>query len=138
MVIVHHSATAIIQYAKIARKHHLHSVCLDSLSKIHSILSVPVLDCFQGIRQQVGEDTGQGVVILADHFCYCEMLSTVAYVYLSILVQDLTSIRPSGHMQALPSTLTPKSYAMFVYTCVVDIVELPSGFNPHPVPSLNL
>ena len=53
MVIVHHSATAIIQYAKIARKQHLHSVCLDSLSKIHSIPSVPVLDCFQKIRQQV-------------------------------------------------------------------------------------
>lgn len=53
MVIVHHSASAIIQYARIARKHQLHSVCLDSLSKIHSIPSVPVLDCFQKIRQQV-------------------------------------------------------------------------------------
>ena len=53
MVVVHHSATAIIEYAKIARKQHLHSVCLDSLSKIHSIPSVPVLDCFQKIRQQV-------------------------------------------------------------------------------------
>lgn len=53
MVIVHHSASAIIQYARIARKHHLYPVCLDSLSKIHSIPSVPVLDCFQKIRQQV-------------------------------------------------------------------------------------
>lgn len=54
MVIVHHSASAIIQYAKVARKQRLHSVCLESLSKIHTIPSVPVLDCFQKIRQQVG------------------------------------------------------------------------------------
>ena len=53
MLIVHHSASAIIQYARIARKHQLFPVCLDSLSKIHSIPSVPVLDCFQKIRQQV-------------------------------------------------------------------------------------
>ena len=56
MLIVHHSASAIIQYARVARKHKLYPVCLDSLSKIHSIPSVPVLDCFQKIRQQVQRD----------------------------------------------------------------------------------
>ena len=34
--------------------HHLYPVCLDLLSKIHSIPSVPVLDWIQKIRQQVG------------------------------------------------------------------------------------
>ncbi|KAL1426892.1 hypothetical protein MTO96_000428 [Rhipicephalus appendiculatus] len=39
--------------AEIARKHGLVNVCLDSLSRIHTIPSVPIVDCFQKIRQQV-------------------------------------------------------------------------------------
>jgi transformation/transcription domain-associated protein len=50
---VHASALSIIHFGKIARKHGLTSVCLDSLSRIHSIPSVPIVDCFQKIRQQV-------------------------------------------------------------------------------------
>ena len=53
MLGVHASAWAIIQHARIARKHGLISVCLDNLSRIHTIPSVPVVDCFQKIRQQV-------------------------------------------------------------------------------------
>jgi transformation/transcription domain-associated protein len=50
---VHASAWAIIQHARIARKQDLISVCLDNLSRIHTIPSVPVMDCFQKIKQQV-------------------------------------------------------------------------------------
>nr|XP_042899044.1 transformation/transcription domain-associated protein isoform X5 [Parasteatoda tepidariorum] len=53
MLGVHASAQSIIHYGKIARKHGLTSVCLDALSQIHSIPSVPIVDCFQKIRQQV-------------------------------------------------------------------------------------
>ncbi|KAL3212162.1 hypothetical protein MRX96_000802 [Rhipicephalus microplus] len=53
MLGVHASAQSIIHYGKIARKHGLINVCLDSLSRIHTIPSVPIVDCFQKIRQQV-------------------------------------------------------------------------------------
>lgn len=61
--IVHHSASAITQYARIARKHCIYPVCLDSLSKIHTMPSVPVTDCFHKIRQQVREGWRMGVVL---------------------------------------------------------------------------
>ena len=44
---------AIIHFGKIARKHNLTGVCLDSLARIYTIPSVPVVDCFHKIRQQV-------------------------------------------------------------------------------------
>ncbi|GAB6032800.1 hypothetical protein CHUAL_012003 [Chamberlinius hualienensis] len=53
MLGVHASAQAIIHFGKIARKHNLSGVCWDSLSRIHTIPSVPIVDCFQKIRQQV-------------------------------------------------------------------------------------
>ena len=53
MLGVHASAQAIIHFGKIARKHNSTNVCLESLSKIHNIPSVPIVDCFQKIRQQV-------------------------------------------------------------------------------------
>ena len=53
MLGVHASAQAIIHFGKVARKQNLTSVCLDSLSKIYNIPSVPIVDCFQKIRQQV-------------------------------------------------------------------------------------
>ncbi|XP_047506869.1 transcription-associated protein 1 isoform X1 [Pieris napi] len=53
MLGVHASAQAIIHFAKIARKHNLSGVCLDSLHRIYTIPSVPIVDCFQKIRQQV-------------------------------------------------------------------------------------
>ena len=53
MLGVHASAQAIIHFGKIARKHNLTSVCVESLSRIYTIASVPIVDCFQKIRQQV-------------------------------------------------------------------------------------
>lgn len=53
MLGVHASAQSIIHYGKLARKQQLISVCLDSLNRIHTIPSVPIVDCFQKIRQQV-------------------------------------------------------------------------------------
>ncbi len=53
MLGVHASAQAIIHFGKVARKHSLTGVCLESLSRIYTIASVPIVDCFQKIRQQV-------------------------------------------------------------------------------------
>ncbi|GFG36813.1 hypothetical protein Cfor_08647 [Coptotermes formosanus] len=50
---VHASAQAIIHFGKIARKHNLPGVCLDSLCRIYTIPSLPIVDCFQKVRQQV-------------------------------------------------------------------------------------
>ncbi|CAB1338303.1 unnamed protein product [Coregonus sp. 'balchen'] len=52
MLGVHASASAIIQYGKIGRKQGLVNVSLDILSRIHTIPTVPIIDCFQKIRQQ--------------------------------------------------------------------------------------
>ncbi|XP_019851030.1 PREDICTED: transformation/transcription domain-associated protein [Amphimedon queenslandica] len=53
MLAVHHLAGGITQFSSIARKQKLITVSLDSLSRIHNIPSVPVVDLFQKIRQQV-------------------------------------------------------------------------------------
>lgn len=53
MLGVHASAQSIIYFGNIARKHGLIGVCLDSLNRIHTIPSVPIVDCFQKIKQQV-------------------------------------------------------------------------------------
>ncbi|KFM75841.1 Transformation/transcription domain-associated protein, partial [Stegodyphus mimosarum] len=53
MLGVHASAQSIIHYGKIARKQGLTNVCLEALSRIHSIPTVPIVDCFQKIRQQI-------------------------------------------------------------------------------------
>ncbi|XP_072379030.1 transcription-associated protein 1 [Diabrotica undecimpunctata] len=47
------SAQSSIHFGKIARKHKLVNVCLESLNKIYSISSVRIVDCFQKVRQQV-------------------------------------------------------------------------------------
>ncbi|XP_049825027.1 transcription-associated protein 1 isoform X2 [Aethina tumida] len=53
MLGVHASAQSIIHFGKIARKHKLSSVCLETLNRIYTIPSVPIVDCFQKVRQQV-------------------------------------------------------------------------------------
>ena len=53
--VFHQSASSIVQYARIARKHRWYPVCLESLSKIHSMSSVPVMDCFLKIKEQVSK-----------------------------------------------------------------------------------
>lgn len=47
MLGVHASAQAIIYFGKIARKHYLTGVCQETLSRIYTIPSVPIVDCFQ-------------------------------------------------------------------------------------------
>lgn len=49
----HASAQTIIQFGKIARKHNLTNVCHNLLSRIHTIQSIPIVDCFQKIRHEV-------------------------------------------------------------------------------------
>jgi transformation/transcription domain-associated protein len=44
----------------VARKHGLVNVCINSLSRIYTIPSVPVMDCFQKIRQQIKCHLQQG------------------------------------------------------------------------------
>lgn len=53
MLGVHASAQAIIHFGKIARKHKMPAVCLETLNKIYTIPSVPIIDCYQKIRQEV-------------------------------------------------------------------------------------
>ncbi|CAL8129543.1 unnamed protein product [Orchesella dallaii] len=53
MLGVHASAQAICHFGKVARKHSLVGVALETLSKIYAIPSVPIVDCFQKIKQQV-------------------------------------------------------------------------------------
>lgn len=72
----HASAQSLINYARIARKHCLFNVCMDSLNRIHTIPKVPIVDCFQKIRQQLkchlqindvspgGDDLQEGLSIL--------------------------------------------------------------------------
>lgn len=50
MLGVHASAQAIISFGKIARKHNLTGVCQETLSRIYTIPSVPIVDCFQVIK----------------------------------------------------------------------------------------
>lgn len=50
---IHHSAQSIINTGKIARKQGLTGVCLDALSRVHTIPNVPLIDCFYKIKQQV-------------------------------------------------------------------------------------
>uniref|UniRef100_T1KDE0 PIK-related kinase FAT domain-containing protein n=1 Tax=Tetranychus urticae TaxID=32264 RepID=T1KDE0_TETUR len=49
---VHASAQSIINTGRIARKHGLIGACLEALTKIHAIPSIPIVDCFQKIRQR--------------------------------------------------------------------------------------
>jgi transformation/transcription domain-associated protein len=49
----HASAQTIIQFGKVARKQNLTNVCHNLLSRIHTIPTVPVVDCFQKIRQEI-------------------------------------------------------------------------------------
>lgn len=53
MVAVHAMAQTYIAFGRIARKHKMTTLALDTLNKIYSIPSVPVTDCFQKIRQQI-------------------------------------------------------------------------------------
>ncbi len=53
MLGVHALAQGIVHFAKIARKQHLYDLCLDTLNKIHKKQSVPIIDCFLKVKQEI-------------------------------------------------------------------------------------
>ncbi|XP_028982080.1 transformation/transcription domain-associated protein [Diachasma alloeum] len=91
---VHASAQAIIHFGKIARKHNLTGVCLDSLSRIYTIPSVPIVDCFQKIRQQVK--------------CYLQMASVSGKNEL----QDGLEVIESTNLKYFTKEMTAEFYAL--------------------------
>ncbi|XP_044007561.1 transformation/transcription domain-associated protein isoform X2 [Aphidius gifuensis] len=94
MLGVHASAQAIIHFGKIARKHNLTSVCLDSLSRIYTIPSVPIVDCFQKIRQQVK--------------CYLQMASITGKNEL----QEGLEVIESTNLKYFTKEMTAEFYAL--------------------------
>ncbi|XP_034936834.1 transformation/transcription domain-associated protein [Chelonus insularis] len=94
MLGVHASAQAIIHFGKIARKHNLTGVCLDSLSRIYTIPSVPIVDCFQKIRQQVK--------------CYLQMASVTGNNEL----QEGLEVIESTNLKYFTKEMTAEFYAL--------------------------
>ncbi|XP_077554082.1 transformation/transcription domain-associated protein-like isoform X4 [Haemaphysalis longicornis] len=94
MLGVHASAQSIIHYGKVARKHGLTNVCLDSLSRIHTIPSVPIVDCFQKIRQQVK--------------CYLQMSSVAGKNEL----QEGLDVIESTNLKYFAKDMTAEFYAL--------------------------
>ncbi|XP_046847243.1 transformation/transcription domain-associated protein-like isoform X2 [Xenia sp. Carnegie-2017] len=91
---VHASAWSIIRYGQIARKQSLTGVCLDSLSRIHTIPSVPIIDCFQKIRQQVK--------------CYLQMAGTMRKQEL----QEGLDVIESTNLKYFSKEMTAEFYAL--------------------------
>nr|XP_054766791.1 transformation/transcription domain-associated protein-like [Lytechinus pictus] len=94
MLGVHASAQSIINYGKVARKHSLIGPALDSLSRIHTIPSVPVVDCFQKIRQQVK--------------CYLQMAGTMGKQEL----QEGLEVIESTNLKYFSREMTAEFYAL--------------------------
>ena len=94
MLGVHASAQAIIHFGKMSRKHHLTSVCLESLSRIHTIASVPIIDCFQKIRQQVK--------------CYLQLAQVSGKQELT----DGLEVIESTNLKYFPKDMTAEFYAI--------------------------
>uniref|UniRef100_A0ABM0MIW8 Transformation/transcription domain-associated protein-like n=1 Tax=Saccoglossus kowalevskii TaxID=10224 RepID=A0ABM0MIW8_SACKO len=94
MLGVHASAQSIIYYAKIARKQGLTGACLDWLSRIHTIPSVPIVDCFQKIRQQVK--------------CYLQMAGTMGKNEL----QEGLEVIESTNLKYFTKEMTAEFYAL--------------------------
>ncbi|EZA54681.1 Transformation/transcription domain-associated protein [Ooceraea biroi] len=92
---VHASMQAIIHFGKIARKQSLSGVCLESLAKIYSIpTSVPMVDCFQKIRQQVK--------------CYLQMSTMGGQTEL----QDALNVLESTNMSYFTKEMISEFYAL--------------------------
>ncbi|XP_028408078.1 transformation/transcription domain-associated protein-like isoform X2 [Dendronephthya gigantea] len=91
---VHASAWSIIRYGQVARKQSLSGVCLDSLSRIHTIPSVPIIDCFQKIRQQVK--------------CYLQMAGTMRKQEL----QEGLEVIESTNLKYFSKEMTAEFYAL--------------------------
>ena len=50
---VHAVAHGIVSFGKIARKQHLYELCLATLNKIHTKQSVPIIDCYLKVKQEI-------------------------------------------------------------------------------------
>lgn len=94
MLGVHASAQAIIHFGKMARKHNLTGVCQDSLSRIYTIPSVPIVDCFQKIRQQVK--------------CYLQMAAVSGKMELS----EALEVIESTNLKFFSKEMTAEFYAL--------------------------
>ncbi|KAL3270789.1 hypothetical protein HHI36_021313 [Cryptolaemus montrouzieri] len=94
MLGVHASAQSIIHFGKIARKHKMTSVCLETLKKIYTILSVPIVDCYQKIRQEVK--------------CYLQMASLNNKTEL----QEGLEVINSTNVQYFAKDMTAEFYAL--------------------------
>lgn len=53
MLGVHALAQGIVHFGKISRKQHLYDLCLETLNKIHKKQSVPIIDCFLKVKQEL-------------------------------------------------------------------------------------
>jgi transformation/transcription domain-associated protein len=53
MLGVHALAQCIVNFGRIARKQHLYDLCLETLNKIHKKQSVPIIDCFLKVKQEI-------------------------------------------------------------------------------------
>lgn len=98
MLGVHHSSLAIIHFGKIARKHNLTGVCLDSLNRIHTIPAVPIVDCFQKIRQQLK--------------CYLQMGSTMTRTELQDLCLQGLDVIENTNLKYFTKEMTAELYAL--------------------------
>jgi transformation/transcription domain-associated protein len=50
---VHAIAHGIVHFGKIARKQHLYELCLATLNRIHLKQSVPIIDCYLKVKQEI-------------------------------------------------------------------------------------
>jgi transformation/transcription domain-associated protein len=53
MLGVHALAQCIVNFGRVARKQHLYDLCLETLNKIHKKQSVPIIDCFLKVKQEI-------------------------------------------------------------------------------------
>lgn len=85
---------SIIHFGKIARKHKLSGVCLESLNRIYTITSVPIVDCFQKIRQQIK--------------CYVQLSTSTNKSEL----QEGLEVINSTNVKCFPKEMTAEFYAL--------------------------
>lgn len=90
----HASAQSIIHFGKIARKHKLTNVGLESLNRMYTIKSVPIVDCYQNIRQQVK--------------CYLQLAS----VNNKAELQEGIKVINNTNVKCFPKEMTAEFYAL--------------------------
>ena len=111
------SPQAIIHFGKIARKHNLTGVCLESLSRIYTIASVPIVDCFQKIRQQVSHDLNCGILLSAYIMVGSSWIQVKCYVQTAINLgknelQEGLEVIESTNLKYFTKEMTAEFYAL--------------------------